>query len=302
MADSLTQFATFVRVVETGSFTAVALEQRSTQPTISRRIAGLEARLGALLFRRTTRSLSLTEEGKRFYDRARAALAAIDEAEGSVGSAVAEPSGVLRIAAAGVLARLHLLPRIGRFLAAHPKVQIDLTIGDEIVDLVEQGIDLAVRVGEPTEPGLIIRRIGATRRIVVAAPEYIARHGKPNRPDDLRIHECVVYKRLATGETWPLRGPNGVTPIPISGRLKLDGTEAVRAAILSGYGIGLVPNWHFVDRELETGRLVRLLRDHEPDPQPVNAVYASRRFLPAKVRAMVEFLADEFARDPLFSP
>jgi DNA-binding transcriptional LysR family regulator len=301
MTDHLSLFRTFVRVVEAGSFTAVAAEQSTSQPTISRRVGALEAHLGALLLHRTTRALTLTDDGRAFFERARAALASVAEAETSVGKRKGKPTGSLRIAAAGVLARLHLMPRLGRFLERFPEVEVDLAINDDTTDLVGEGVDLAVRVGELVDRNLVARRIGTTRRVIVATPAYLARHGEPTRPEDLGRHNCILYTRLATGGHWPLLGPGGPILAPVWGRLRLNGTEAVRAAILSGYGIGMTPIWQFADREIETGKLVRVLRDHEPIPLPIHAVYASRRFVAAKVREMVDFLAEEFAQDPLLS-
>ncbi len=199
------------------------------------------------------------------------------------------------------MGRLHILPRLQRFLDQHPDVAVDLVLSDGFTDLVQEGIDLALRVGELLDPGLVARRIGLTRRVVVATPGYLARHGTPETPEALRSHHCIVYTRLATGDAWPFLGPEGPLSVPIGGRLRVNSTEAVRAATLQGLGIGMVPGWHFVDDEVESGRLVRLLRGWEPRPHPVHAVYPTRRFLAPKVRAMIDFLAEEFAGDPEFA-
>jgi DNA-binding transcriptional LysR family regulator len=299
MSDTLALYATFVQVVEVGSFTAVAASQGVSQPTISRQIAALEAHLGALLFQRTTRALTLTEEGRAFYDRARAALAAVAEAETAVGRRKGRPGGVLRLACAAVMARLHVLPRLGRFFAAYPDIDVHLTVADDVTNLVGEGVDLAIRVGALTDPNLIARRIGLTRRMIVAAPAYLARRGEPQSPDDLAVHDCIVYDRLSTGANWPLTGPQGRLLVPVRGRLRVDSTEAVRAAALDGLGVALVPVWHFTGDELATGRLKRLLPDYRPESHPIHAVYSSRRFLADRVRVMLDFLRDEFAIDPV---
>jgi DNA-binding transcriptional LysR family regulator len=194
--------------------------------------------------------------------------------------------------------RLHVLPRLPRFLERHPGLTVDLVLSDGFTDLVEEGIDLAIRVGELNEQGLVARRIAVTRRVVVATPGYLERRGVPETPEALRQHDCVVYSRLASGPVWHFEG---AISVPISGRVRVSTTEAVRAAILGGLGIGMVPAWHFVDREIEEGRLVRLLQAWEPQPQPVHAVYPTRRFLAPKVRAMIDFLAAEFELEPLLS-
>jgi DNA-binding transcriptional LysR family regulator len=301
MSDVLPLFRSFIRVVEAGSFSAVAREAGTSQPTISRQVAALEAHLGCLLIQRTTRSLTLTEDGRAFYETARRALEAITEAETSVGRRKGRPTGTLRLSAATVMGRLHILPRLPRFLDRHPDLGVDLMLGDGFTDLVEQGIDLALRVGVLDDPSLIARRIGLSRRVVAATPDYLARKGIPATPDDLRRHDCVVFAGLATGTSWPFEGPEGRIAIPVTGRLRVDSTEAVRAATLQGLGIGMVPVWHFVDGEFETGRLVPLLLGWEASPLPIHAVYSTRRFVAPKVRAMIDFLAEEFDADPYLS-
>lgn len=301
MADLIPLFRSFVRVVEAGSFTAVAAEQNTTQPTISRQIAALEQHLGCLLLQRTTRALTLTEDGRAFYTQAQLALEAIAEAETSVGRRKGKPTGTLRLAVAAVLGRLHILPRLPRFLERYPEVTVDLVMGDDFTDLIEQRIDLSVRVGALTDPGLVARRIGTSRRVVVATPEYLERHGEPRTPEELRRHACILYTRLATGANWPFASRDGPISVPVQGRLTVNSTEAVRAAILTGLGIGMVPVWHFVDREIEEGRLRVLLPDYEPAPHPIHAVYPTRRFVAPKLRAMLDYLATEFELDPLLS-
>jgi len=301
MFDRLALFHTFIRVVEAGSFTAVAKERNTSQPTISRQIAQLEDHLGCLLFQRTTRSLTLTDDGRLFYGQALATIEAVASAESAVGRRKGKPSGVLKLACAAVMGRLHIAPRLPRFLARYPEVSVDLAMSDGFADMVEEGIDLAIRVGELTDASLIARRIGTTRRVVVATPDYIARKGEPATPADLAAHDCVVYSRLATGANWPF--VTGCVPIsvPVSGRFHVNNTEGLRAAVLNGIGIGMVPIWHFVDREIETGAVKVLLAGYEPRPHPINAVYPSRRHLAPKVRAMIDFLAAEFELDPKLS-
>ncbi|MFN8829387.1 MAG: LysR family transcriptional regulator [Labrys sp. (in: a-proteobacteria)] len=301
MSDLLALFRTFVRTVEAGSFTAVARETNASQPTVSRQIATLEDHLGCLLFQRTTRALTLTDDGRVFYEHARRTIEAATEAESAVGRRKGKPSGTLRLACAGVFGRLHIVPRLPRFLARYPDITIDLTMSDQFSDLVEEGIDLSIRVGTITEPGLIARRIGLSRRVVVATPDYLARRGEPVTPQDLADHDCVLYGRLATGANWAFTGPEGPVSVPVKGRFEVNNTEGVRAAVMTGLGIGYVPIWHFVEREIETGRLVLLLKAFEPAPAPISAVYPSRRFLAPKVRAMIDYLADEFALDPYLS-
>jgi DNA-binding transcriptional LysR family regulator len=298
MSDLLALFRTFVRTVEAGSFSAVARELSSSQPTVSRQIAVLEEHLGCLLFQRTTRALTLTDDGRTLYEHARRTLEAAAEAESAVGRRKGKPSGTLRLACAGVFGRLHVIPRLPRFRARFPDVQLALHMGDGFIDLVEEGVDLAIRVGETTDGALIAKRIGASRRVVVATPSYLAGRGLPGHPSDLAHHDCVVYDRLLTGAVWTFSENGAAIRVPVTGPIHVNNTEGVRAAVLEGLGIGYVPAWHFVEGEIESGRLTVLLRDFEPPPHPIDAVYASRRYLPPKVRAAIDFFGAEFDLDP----
>lgn len=298
--DLLSPMTTFVRVVEAGSFTAVAAERNTTQPTISRQIAALEEHLGTRLFTRTTRALTLTDDGRAFYERALRALEAVAEAEGAVGRRRGKPAGLLRLAAPVVFGRLHLVPRLPAFLARYPDVEVEMIMSDGFADLVEQGIDLALRVGEVTDPGLIVRRIGTVRRVTVASPAYLKRHGVPRTPADLADHDCIVYTRLATGNRWTFETETGPTTVAVTGRFRADNSEGVREAVLGGLGIAVIPSFAFRD-ELETGALRELLKRFEPRRLPMHAVHPSRRLVPLKVRALIDYFADEFALDPRFS-
>jgi DNA-binding transcriptional LysR family regulator len=301
MADVLSLFRSFARVVEAGSFSAVAVEMNTSQPTISRQIAALEDHLGCILFQRTTRSLTLTDEGRTFYDLALATLDAAEQAEAAVGRRRGRVTGRLRLACAGVFGRLHVIPRLGAFMNRYPDVEIDLVMQDRTTDLVEEGVDLALRIGVNEDASLIGRKIGLSRRVVVAAPGYLAAHGTPQHPRDLTQHRCIVYSRLIGGPTWGFVCDAGPLRVDIGGPFRVDNTEGVRAAALNGLGIAYVPVWHFVEDEIESGRLTVILRDFEPLPQPISVVWPSRRHLSPKVRAAIDFFAAEFHLDPKLS-
>lgn len=300
MSDLIMLFRTFVRAVEAGSFTVVAKERNVSQPTISRQIAALEDQLGALLFQRTTRALTLTDDGRVLYEQARQALDSVQQALGAVGRQRGAPSGVLRLACPVVFGRLHIVPRLDAFLERHPGVAVDLVMNDGFSDLVEEGVDLAVRIGDITDPGLIARRIGTTRRVTVASPAYLAKRGAPSHPADLTEHDCIVYSRLATGNRWEFSSEAGPVTVSVSGRYRVNNSEGVREGVLRGLGIGVVPVWHFTD-EIALGRLVIILAAFEPRLLPTHVVYPSRRFLAPKVRAMIDFLAHECELDPNLS-
>jgi DNA-binding transcriptional LysR family regulator len=291
---------TFVRVVEAGSFTAVAAEQGTTQPTISRQVAALEEHLGARLLTRTTRALTLTDDGRSFYDHALRALEAVGEAENAVGRRRAKPSGTLRLSTPVVFGRLHIVPRLPRFLQRYPDVAIDLAMSDSFVDLVEQGIDLAIRLGEVQDPGLVARRIGTIRRLTVAAPAYLERRGTPRTPADLARHDCIVYTRLATGNRWHFADRDGPVVVDVDGRYRADTSEAVREGVLAGLGLAVIPAFAFRD-EVASGAVRVLLEDFEPRPLSMHLVYPSRRLVPPRVRVMIDFLTHEFELDPVLS-
>jgi DNA-binding transcriptional LysR family regulator len=264
-------------------------------------VAALEDHLGCLLFQRTTRALSLTDDGRTFYDLALAALEAAEQAEAAVGRRRGQVTGRLRLACAGVFGRLHVIPRLATFMARYPGLDIDLVMQDRTTDLIEEGVDLALRVGEISDAALMARRIGLSRRVVVATPGYLAAHGTPTHPLELSQHLCILYFGLTDGPNWRFTSPEGPMQVPIAGRFRVDNTEGVRAAALGGLGVAYVPVWHFVEDEIKSGRLKVILNDFESKPTPISAVWPSRRYLAPKVRAAIEFFATEFHRDPNLS-
>lgn len=298
--DLLAAMRLFQRVVEAGGFSEVARQTGNTQPTVSRTIASLEAHLGVRLLNRSSRAMSLTDDGQQFYAQASRALEAVAEAESSVGRRRGKPTGLLRLGASVAFGRLHLAPRLPRFLARFPEVEVELVMNDAFVDLVGEGIDLAVRVGDLVDPSLIARRIGTTRRVTVASASYLTRKGLPIVPADLMQHDCVIYTRLATGNRWYFAGPEGPIMVDVRGRFRADNSEAVREAVISGAGVAVIPVWMFTD-EIETGRVKIILDAFEPKQLPIHAVYPSRRQVAAKVREMIDFLAAEFENTPILS-
>lgn len=301
MSDLLTWYRSYCRVVETGSFSAVAAESATTQPTISRQVAALERHLDTLLLQRSTRALTPTDDGLLFYQQARLVLAAVDSAESLVGRRRSEPSGRLRLACPVVFGRMHLVSRASKFLQRYPKLDIELVMREEFADLVEEGIDLAIRIGEIHDPGLVTRLIGTTRRIVVASTAYLVANGTPSHPSQLSAHQCVLFTRISGGEVWNFEGPQGAVSAQVNGRLRSNSSDAVREATLGGLGIAILPTWHFPDGVLPAG-LQQILTDFEPQELPIHAVYSSRRHLSLKVRAMIDFLTDEFSRHVTLAP
>jgi DNA-binding transcriptional LysR family regulator len=299
--DRLTAMQTFVRVVESGSFSAVAREARSTQSAISKQVAALERELGAKLLSRTTRSLALTEAGTRYFEQARRLVAEIAEAEAELHQGEQQLSGWLRVAASVGYGRLKLLPLVKRFLAAHPNVKIDLRLNDGFVDLVEEGIDLAVRIGELADSSLLARRIGTTQRVVLASRQYLdSLHDGlklPQVPQDLLHHKCIVYSELATQNAWTFTAGEGAAApegssvtIRAQGNFQTNSSEVIRASVLSGMGIGYSPTWLFED-ELARGELQVLLPDWPAPPLPIHLVSPVQRRESAKVKAFALHVA-----------
>lgn len=299
--DRLTAMQTFVRVVESGSFSAVARERRTTQSAVSKQVAALERVLGARLLTRTTRALSPTEEGARYFEQARRLVAEVAEAEAGLRRGEQQLGGWLRVAASVGYGRLKLLPQVQRFLAAHPAVKIDLRLDDGFIDLVEQGIDVAVRIGELADSSLVARRIGTTQRVLVASPRYLRTLPRalraPQHPDALHGLNCIVYTELATRHAWTLTAGAGASApegtavtVRVQGNLQTNSSEVIRASVLAGMGVGFSPTWLF-EEELARGTLQVLLPRWATPALPVHLVSPPQRRGSAKVRAFAEHLA-----------
>jgi LysR family transcriptional regulator, regulator for bpeEF and oprC len=284
----------FIAVADAGSFSVAARRLGMTQSTASKQIAALETHLDARLLNRTTRSLTLTTEGMAFYEAAMRALAAIDEAQGAVG-ATGEAHGLLRITMPLTLAEARLIPIISDFLAANPRVQVDLRLSDHALNLVADNVDVAIRVGQLVDSGLVVRKIGVARRIMVAAPAYLDRMGRPAHPADLADHNCLAYTLLSGGPRWRFGSGEDV---PVIGNFCADSPHALKAAALAGLGIALNARWLF-EADLASGALEVVLPDYEPVPMPIHAVLPSGRHVAARTRLFIEHVAAALARDPL---
>ena len=302
--DKLSAMRTFVRVVESGSFTAVAAELSSTQSAVSKQVAALEKELGAKLLVRTTRSLALSEEGVRYFAQARRLVAEIAEAESDLRQGVAQLSGWMRIAASVGFGRLKLMPLVKTFMATHPEVKIDLRLHDGFVDLVEQGIDVSVRIGDLPDSGLVARRVGTSQRMLMAHKDYLAAIPAgiraPLQPEDLAQHNCVVYTEMANRNQWTFSAsatapmdPGTARAVRVEGRLQTNSSEVIRAAVISGMGIGYSPTWLF-ERELASGEVVRLMPAWESPASPIHLVSPAERKHSAKVKAFVDHVALAF--------
>jgi DNA-binding transcriptional LysR family regulator len=297
--DRLTAMEVFVRIVETGSFSAVARDLGMTQPTVSKQLSALERQLKTRLLNRSTRRLSLTEAGTAYYESCKRIIDNVRDAEANLGILQTQLSGVLRINTSIGLGQAYVGNLVLKFQKLHPGLSIDLSYTDRFVDLVEEGIDLAIRVGHLNDSSLAARRIGSTARSVVATPAYLAKHGTPQVPEDLaKGHNCLLYAYLSTGNEWVFRGADGPVRVRVSGNFRANNGDAIKQAVLSDLGIAITPDW-FVLREIEDGRMKTFLGDFAPAPADINAVYPSARHVSTKVRAFTEFLRAEFQGNPI---
>ena len=277
----------FVTVVETGSFSAAARRIGVGQPAISKTIAQLEDRLQVRLLVRSTHSLAPTDAGVRFYERARAAIREADEAELEARGAGAGLSGRLRVSAATTFARLLIVPRLPEFLARHPDIEIDVLLDDRVIDLVSEGIDMALRMGELTDSAAIARQIARSRRSVIATPAYLSRAGTPLVPADLATHEAIVYSQL--GASWTFRRNGTEASVAVRGRVRLSAAEGIRAAVLADLGLTVNSDWMFAP-ELASGAVRRVLEDWELPPVDLWAVFPTGRLASAKARAFADYV------------
>lgn len=290
MIDRLTLMETYVCVVETGSFSAAARRLDVGQPAVSKAIAQLEQRLGARLLLRSTRGLTPTDAGQSFYDGARRTIAQADEADLAARGSGASLSGRLRICAAVTFARLHIIPRLGDFLAAHPDLNIDVVLDDRHIDLLEQGIDVALRMGELSDSSMTARKIAQGRRAVVGTSSYFAANGIPHAPADLVAHEAVVYAQDIGGTgTWAFRRDSTEVSVAVSGRVRVTAAEGVRAAVFADMGLAIASEWMFAP-ELASGAVKAVLSDWTLPQIDLWAVYPSGRLASAKARAFVAFV------------
>jgi DNA-binding transcriptional LysR family regulator len=288
--DLFSSMRMYVAVVDGGSFASAADKLDISRAMVSKQIQKLEEHLGTRLLNRTTRRLSLTETGREFYERSTQIMTDVEEAEQVAGQMNRTPQGVLRVTIPLSYGQHRLATIIGDYTQAYPKVQLDISLSDRKVDLIEDGFDLAVRIGTMPQSDLIARKIGGVRSIVCASPAYIARHGAPQAPAELSSHACLGYTLTGSGADWRFDTPDGPLAVPISGPIRADNGDIIRLAALSGAGILFQPHF-IVGDDLAAGRLVQLLPEWQSAELGVYAVYPSRKHLSAKVRTFVDFLA-----------
>ncbi len=292
--DRFAAMSVFSKVVELGSFARAADRLELSTSAVSRHVADLESHLQTRLLNRTTRKLSLTESGHAFYERCVQVLADLDEAEQAAAQTSLVPRGTIKLTCGFSFGLLHLASAVAEYLARYPEVKFDVSLSDRVVDLVEEGFDLGVRIGSLGPANLIARKLGETRLIACASRAYLKKHGTPQTPEDLAHHNCVTYAYVPDSTLWRFRDQaGGERPVTVSGNVHANNGDLLTQAAVSGVGIVFEPEF-IVGEALAAKKLVRLLEAYEPAPLGIYAVYASRKHLSAKVRSFVDFLAERF--------
>jgi DNA-binding transcriptional LysR family regulator len=284
----------FARVVTAGSMSAAGRELDLSPAVVSKRISHLEGRLGTRLFHRTTRQLQLTETGRGFYERVVQILTTVQEAEAFVSSGHERAGGSLKITAPTAFSRMHIAPYLGQFLKQYPDLSIELIATDHILDIVREGIDVAIRVAELDDSSLVAKRLAPSRRIFCAAPEYLAEHGTPKKLADLSSHKVLVENNIA----WRLQGPEGLVSLKLASEIKTNSGEIVHQALIAGCGIGFRSTWQIRD-DILSKKLIPILPQYRESPGvAVYAVYPDKNFVPARLRVFVEFLLATYGPTP----
>jgi len=286
--DRLREMEMFVRVVESGSFSAAARDFGMGQPAVSKTIAALEDRLGVRLLVRSTRRLSPTEAGMAFYERALRAITETNEAEAAAHGAAAKLEGRLRILAPVTFTRLHVIPKLGEFLDAHPRLRLELVMDDRMVDLLAENIDAGLRTGVLSDSALPARKLAQSDRLVVASPDYLARRGVPKNPADLLKHDAIVYGQGVGGQEWIFHRGTSEKSVNLKPRLMLSAAEGVREAVLNGQGFAISSRWMFAP-EIASGAVVSVLQEWSLPPMDLWVIYPSGRLSTAKARAFVQW-------------
>lgn len=295
--DTIDGMRTFLAVVSEGSFSRAAERLNMSPQLVSKYVAQLESRLGARLINRSTRRLSITEVGQAYFERCGDVIADIDEMENAVGDATATARGTLRINAPMSFGTMHLSRAIADYQSEQPEVSVDLTLDDRVVDIVSEGYDMAIRIGRLRESSLVARKLAPIRLVVCGAPDYLAKYGVPDTPQDLRDHECLRYTLSSYSDRWRFKDGDKTLDVPVTGKFSASNGDAIRLAAIAGRGVALQPTF-IVGDDIREGHLQLVLGDYEVEPMGLFAVYAHRKYLSGKVRTFVDFLRGYFGSPP----
>lgn len=301
--DSLAGMRLFNQVVEDGSFTSAGKKLGLAPSSVSRQVSALEKQLGARLLNRTTRKVSLTEAGALYVERTRRILTEIDETNDAVGAMQAAPRGTLKLNVPVVFGRRYIVPNMPEFLALYPDVSIELNVTDHYVDLIEEGADLAIRIGGTSQLSFVARKLATMHRVLCASPAYLEKHGEPKHPNDLATHNCLRYRHRPGEVAWRFANDYGSYEIQVEGNFAANNAGSIASAAIAGMGLALLPVW-MVGREIHRGQLKEVLPEYSAEiadfANEVFAVYPHARHLSAKVRAYIDFIAEKFKAEPEF--
>lgn len=295
--DKFAAMQLLVRVADTGSFSRAARGSGVAQSTVSKQIAALEARLGAQLLRRTTRGLSLTEAGRDYYEQIMQLFNGIDDVEAKISQGQVAPSGVLRVAMSPAFGRFYIVPHMPEFYRLYPDVSVDFDVSDRHTNLIEDELDLAIRIGPLSDSSLVARRLGGVRFATVATPEYLKRHGMPVSPKDVERMPCVVFMLEGAPYAWCFADATGPIRVDAKPIFRSNDAEYLRDAVLSHMGMGHGPRWLY-QHELASGRVVEVLADYAPAPCPISALSPAGRRQTRKAQVFSDFLAEKFKSIP----
>jgi DNA-binding transcriptional LysR family regulator len=301
--DTLAGMRLFNRVVEDGSFTAAGHKLGLAPSSVSRQVSALEKELGARLLNRTTRKVSLTEAGTLYFERTRRILTEIDETNDAVGAMQAAPRGTLKLNVPVVFGRRYIVPNMPEFLTKYPDVSVELNVTDHYVDLIEEGADLAIRIGGTTQLSFVARKLATMHRVLCASPAYLEAHGEPAHPEDLATHNCLRYRHIPGEIVWRFADADRTYEIQVDGNFAANNAGSIASAAIAGMGLALLPVW-MVGREIHRGQLREVLPEYSAEiadfANEVFAVYPHARHLSAKVRAYIDFIAAKFTGEPEF--
>jgi DNA-binding transcriptional LysR family regulator len=290
--DRFRELTAFVAVVESGGFSAAARRIGESQSVVSKAVSALERRLGVQLLNRSTRSVTLTDHGRKYYDRTKLFLDEMEHADAELMSSTLELSGLVRIATSSTFGRLHVLPIVPQLLSLHPKLKLDLILSDGVHNLLEESVDLAIRVSPVYSPDAVVRRVTNTSVVCVGSRRYFEQHGMPMIPEDLKNHNCIVYNG---NDNWPFTGPNGKFSVRVSGNLSSNTVETILSAVRDGVGIGMFYRASLVG-ELQSPDIVTVLDEFIGETRDVSLIWPNRRFISARVRQVTEYFATALAQ------
>ena len=288
----------FVKTIEVGNFSALGRQLHMAPSSISRQINSLEEELGVRLLQRTTRNISLTEAGQIYYERVSKILGDLEEAQLAITQLQVNPKGVLRLNVAIPFGERNIVPLIPEFLALYPDLKIDLTLEDRAIDLVEERVDLAIRIGRLGDSSIVARKLADNQFVVCASQQYLEAHGMPDSPDDLTHHNCIINKNIHNSDTWQFHDANSTQNISVSGNFLANTGGALYRAMLSGLGIAVLPTW-FVGEDIQQGKLQMMLENYEVNlpamtDSAIYALYPAGQYLPPKVRVFIDYLIEKF--------